>query len=182
MLALARQCALGDEVQHVRAILNGTTNYIAWRMHEHGDDFDTALAEAIRLGYAETDPSADIDGIDTATKVVIFANVILDRPATLNDVQLEGMRGLSAERVRAARETGKVVKLIGEINESLAVRPVEIDAADPLNVPQNLNGIGLTLRYGGEVTLIGRGAGGMETATAILRDLVDIWHVIGSRS
>ena len=182
VLAVARQCALGDEILHVRAILNGTTNYIAWRMHEHDDDFDAALAEAVRLGYAETDPSADIDGIDTATKVVIFANVILGRPATLRDVALEGMRGLSTERVRQARENGKVIKLIGDIDGELAVRPVEIDAGDPLNVPQNLNAIGLTLRYGGDVTLVGRGAGGVETATAILRDLVDVWHVIGSRS
>ncbi len=182
ILALAAQCARGDEIRGVRAILNGTTNFILWRMGQAADSFDDALAEAVRLGYAETDPSADIDGIDTAIKVVIFANVILGRAVTLSDVEIEGIRGLPATRISEAAKQGKRVKLLGEIGDQLRVFPGEVDAHGPLDVSANLNAISLSLRQAGDVTLIGRGAGGVETATAVLRDLLDIWHTIGERS
>ncbi len=179
MLALAQECARGDEVVRIRAILNGTTNFILSRMHELKSGFDSALAEAIDLGYAETDPSADIDGIDAATKVVILANLILGRRATLSDVAVEGIRGLATERIADAERGGNVLKLIGEIGDSLSVSPQMVPAGSPLDVPANLNAITLTLRSSGDVTLIGRGAGGVETATAVLRDMLDIWRTVG---
>ena len=179
VLALAQQCALGDEILSVRAVLNGTTNYILWRMHEAGLDFAAALAEAVRLGYAETDPSADIDGVDTAMKTVIFANVVLDRAATLADVQVAGIRDLPRERIAAAA-AGQRVKLLAEFGEALRVGPEEVEAHGPLDVPANINAVSLSLRHGGEVTLRGPGAGGVETATGVLRDLLDIWHALGS--
>ncbi len=180
VLALAQQCALGDEILSVRAVLNGTTNYILWRMHEAGLDFAAALAEAVRLGYAETDPSADVDGVDTAMKTVIFANVVLDRAATLADVQVAGIRDLPRERIATAAAAGRRVKLLAELGEKLRVGPQEIEAHGPLDVPANLNAVSLSLRHGGEVTLRGPGAGGVETATGVLRDLLDIWHALGS--
>jgi homoserine dehydrogenase len=229
VLALAAECARGDAVLSVRAILNGTTNFILWRMDQDGLDFEAALAEAVKLGYAETDPSADIDGIDTATKLVILANGVLGRSCTLADVKISGIRGLPRARIEAARKSGRVVKLIAEIGDTtkpqrdpdhsatetpernssegsppsppegnppasvrsvspwlsgasvaLKVEPQEVAADSPLNVPANLNCLGLKLQTGGDVALVGRGAGGPETATAILRDLVDIWHTIGS--
>ena len=180
VLALAQECVRGDRVLSARAVLNGTTNFILWRMDRHGEDYDAALAEAVHLGYAETDPSADVDGIDSATKLVILANGVLGHPCVLGDVAVTGIRGVTREHVLAAREQGQVVRLVAELDGGLSVAPREIPADSPLHVPANLNALSLTLETGGEVALVGRGAGGPETATAILRDLIDIWHAIGS--
>ena len=179
MLAFAEECARGNHVVTLRGVLNGTTNFILWRMDRHGEDFETALAEAMRLGYAERDPSADVDGVDAATKLVILANGVLDRPCALADVSVTGIRGVTRQQVEGARERQQVIKLVAEINQELSVRPREVPADSPLNVPANLNALSLGLATGGEVTLVGRGAGGAETATAILRDLIGIWHSIG---
>jgi len=180
MLALACECARGDDVVRLRGVLNGTTNYILSRMHETDIDFDSALAEAARLGYAETDPSADIDGIDAATKVVILSNLIMSRPTTIRDVDVTGIRNVSRNRIETCKSAGRVLKLVGEIGESARVGLAEVNADSPLNVPANLNALTLTLRSSGDVTLVGRGAGGIETATAILRDLLDIWQTVGA--
>ena len=99
MLAMAQESVRGDEVLSMRAILNGTCNYILWKMDQEGLEFDAVLQEAIKLGYAETDPSADIDGIDTATKLVILANGVLGRACTLADLAVKGIRGMVFERV-----------------------------------------------------------------------------------
>src|SRR5262249_53576879 len=157
-------------------VLNGTTNFILWRMHTAGATFVDALAEAQRLGFAETDPATDIDGIDTATKIVILANQVLSRPVRLADVAIRGIHRLGSDVIESARKKGYAVKLIGEIAEQLTVAPREVEAGGGLDVPASLNAVSLTLRSGAEVTLRGRGAGGPETATAILRDLIDIWN------
>ncbi|MCA9243347.1 MAG: homoserine dehydrogenase [Phycisphaerales bacterium] len=182
MLATLRQISRGDRIERVRAILNGTTNYILSRMHDEGADFDIVLQDAIRLGYAETDPSADIDGIDAATKVVILANVALGRPLTIDQLRIEGIRDMSRERVESAHSRGMRLKLIGEIGADVGVSVQEVPADSPLNVGGSLNALSLSLRYNGEVTLIGRGAGGVETATAVLRDTLDIWDSVGERA
>ncbi|TWT44591.1 Homoserine dehydrogenase [Phycisphaerae bacterium RAS1] len=222
VIALAREAARGDTIVRLRAILNGTTNYILWKMTTEGWAFEKALGEAQRLGYAETDPSTDIDGIDTATKIVILANAVLGVPARLADVAISGIRGLPLERIREATARGNVVKLVGEIGDAtalgesqnggagaasggpasgrssrvvslgeetgrrpvpqvLSVSPQEVRAGGSLDVPANLNAVCVSLKNGGDVTLIGRGAGGTETATAIVRDLIDIWHEMGGR-
>lgn len=186
-LTIAARLAVGDTIERVRAIINGTTNFILHRMYEHDEPFDAALAEAVRLGYAETDPSNDIDGIDTAMKLVILAN-----HATLatglggggggaksgfsfSDVAIEGIRGLPIERVRAAKAAGKALKLIASMEAGvLRVRPEEVEVNSPLNVPRNVNALTFTMKHAGDVTLVGRGAGGIETATAIVRDLMEI--------
>jgi len=179
VLSLAEEVTRGCEVVAVRAILNGTTNFILTKMDKEGWEFEKALAEAQRLGYAEADPSADIDGIDTATKIVILANGVLGRPCTISDVKIQGIRGIPASRIREARQAGKVLKLIAQIDrDGLSVAPREVPADSPLNVGGSLNCLGLELKTGGEVALVGRGAGGPETATAILRDLIDIWHSV----
>jgi homoserine dehydrogenase len=181
VLSLAEEVARGSEIVAVRAILNGTTNFILTKMDKEGWDFDTALKEAQRLGYAETDPSADVDGIDTATKVVILANGVLGRACTISDVKIEGIRGVAKSRIEAARKAGQTVKLIARITaDDLSVAPREVAADAPINVGGSLNCLSLELKTGGEVSLIGRGAGGPETATAILRDLIDIWHSVES--
>jgi homoserine dehydrogenase len=181
VLALAQEVIRGNEIVSVRAILNGTTNFILTKMDKENWDFDRALAEAQRLGYAEADPSSDVDGIDTATKIVILANGVLGRACTLADVRIQGIRGLESSRIRAARQRGNALKLIARVSEGgLSVSPEEVATDSPLNVGGSLNCLGLELRTGGEIALVGRGAGGPETATAILRDLIDIWHTIGS--
>jgi homoserine dehydrogenase len=181
LLAFARECARGDEITSVRAILNGTTNFILSRMRETGEAFEQALAEAVRLGYAETDPSTDVDGIDTATKLVILANHVLGRRVRLDDVAVTGIRGVTTARMQDAAARGQTIKLVGEIGEGCRVAPREVDAGGPLDVPAHLNALSLSLRAGGEVTVTGRGAGVVETATAVLRDLIDIWHEVGGR-
>jgi homoserine dehydrogenase len=179
VLALAEEVVRGSEVVAVRAILNGTTNFILTRMEKDGWDFARALAEAQRLGYAEADPSADVDGVDTATKIVILANGVLGRPCTLADVRIEGIRNVARARIEAAGRAGRVVKLLARVGaDGLSVAPEEVAADSPLNVGGSLNCLNLELKTGGEVSLVGRGAGGPETATAILRDLLDIWHSI----
>ncbi len=178
VLALASRCAQGNHVRAVRAIINGTTNFILSRMTETGERFDDALAEAVRLGYAETDPSNDIDGVDTAMKLTILANHVMGRRATIADVNRSGIRALDRERLDDARSRNCVIKLIGRIDDSgLSVAAEEVPLASPLNVGGSLNAIALDCAVGGEVVIVGRGAGGPETATAILRDLIDIWQI-----
>lgn len=182
VLATAHTLAQGDRIMKIRGILNGTTNFILWRMSEHGDDYHAALAEAVRLGYAETDPSNDVDGVDTATKVVIIANSVLKMNATIQDVRVRGIRDMDRLSIERARAKGERLKLIGEIDaqsRTLSVAPMGVPQAGPMDVPANLNAVQFTLASAGEVTLVGRGAGGEETATAIVRDLVDIWHAMG---
>ncbi len=165
VLDWAARCAEGDRILGLRAILNGTTNYILSRMEE-GATFDAALAEAQEKGYAERDPSMDVDGIDTAVKLVILANAVLGRRSVLSDVAVRGIRGAG----------GGTVRLVGEIGERLSVAPREMDPRSPFAVRGTLNAVQLTLQNTGEVTLVGRGAGGRETATAVVRDLLSIWH------
>lgn len=162
----AAACAEGDEIRGLRAVLNGTTNYILSRMEE-GATFDAALSEAQAKGYAERDPAMDVDGVDTAIKLVILANAVLGRRTVLRDVSLQGIRKVPA---------GRRLRLVGEIGERISVAPREVDPESPLRVRGTLNAVALTLARTGEVSLVGRGAGGPETATAILRDLMFLWR------
>lgn len=183
VLATATTLATGDTITGVEAILNGTTNYILWLMATSGSTFDAALAEAQRLGYAETDPSNDVDGFDTAMKLVILANHAMGLAATVDKVTIRGIRDVTADHINEATRRHESVKLIGRITPegTLTVTPTCIEVASPLNVPRNINAVRFTLASGGEPTIVGRGAGGPETATAIIRDLIDI-HTAGQSS
>lgn len=192
VLDMARRLAQGDRITRIRAILNGTTNFILWKMAEQRAEYAAALAEAQSLGYAESDPSADVDGIDTATKVVILANSVASAPrgratarATMSDVTIRGIRDIPRAKIEEAAGAGERVKLLGEVDLADPARPVlsvgsgRVPAHGSLDVPRNLNAVQFALQSAGEVTLVGRGAGGPETATAIIRDLVDIWSTPG---
>jgi homoserine dehydrogenase len=182
VLATARTLAAGDQILSIRGILNGTTNFILWRMLEHNDTYPAALAQAIRLGYAETDPSADVDGHDTASKVVILANAVLNLGVSVRDVQIQGVRDMPKDAVDDAARQGMSLKLIGAIDarsRRVSVSPEPVPRKGPMDVPANTNAVQFTMASAGEVTLVGRGAGGPETATAIVRDLIDIWHEAG---
>jgi len=139
--------------------------------------FHEALESAKKLGYAETDPSMDVDGIDPACKVVIVSNWIMNKRLTLKDVKVTGIRSITPEALEEASKKGNTIKLLGSIDEKkLSVAPCEISRHDPICVSGVLNAVTFVSEFAGEVTIIGRGAGGPETASAVLRDLLDIRH------
>jgi homoserine dehydrogenase len=174
VLEFAKKCLAGDKILGIRGILNGTTNYILTEMGENKIGFQEALANAQKLGYAETDPTNDVDGIDPACKVVILANWIMNRKITLKDVQVKGIRGVTAQDLEAAAKRGNTIKLIGSVDGEAKVEPTEINKRNPLCVSGVLNAVTFVSEFAGEETIVGRGAGGMETASAVLRDLLDI--------
>jgi len=181
VLELAKKCLLGDKIVAIRGILNGTTNYILTEMEEKRITFQQALKKAQKLGYAETDPSMDVDGIDPACKVVIMANWIMNKKFTLKDVDVDGIRGVTLQALEKAAKRGNTIKLVGSVDDSLKVAPTEISKHDPLCVSGVLNAVTFVSEFAGEETIIGRGAGGMETASAVLRDLLDIKYNLASK-
>jgi homoserine dehydrogenase len=174
VLEFAKKCLAGDKIVATRGILNGTTNYILTEMSENHISFQQALENAQKLGYAETDPSNDVDGIDPACKVVILANWIMNRKITLKDVKVQGIRGVTLKALEEAAKKGNTIKLIGSVDGDAKVEPTEISRRDPLCVSGVLNAVTFVSEFAGEETIVGRGAGGMETASAVLRDLLDI--------
>ena len=177
MLEFAKRCLAGDKILAIRGILNGTTNYILTEMSQSRITFQEALTNAQKLGYAEREPSMDIDGFDTACKVVIMANWIMNKKITLKDVDRTGIRDVSLEALDEASKRGNTIKLIGSIDDGTpSVKPMEIHKNNPLCVSGVLNAITYSTEFAGEQTLVGRGAGGPETASAVLRDLLAIRH------
>ena len=175
MLEFAKRCLAGDRILGIRGILNGTTNYILTEMSQNHVTFQDALANAQKLGYAEREPSMDIDGFDTACKVVILSNWIMNKKITLKDVDRTGIRDVTLQMLENAAKRGNTLKLIGAIDgEKATVKPTEIPMTNPLCVSGVLNAITFQTEFAAEQTLIGRGAGGIETASAVLRDLLDI--------
>lgn len=182
ILEFAKRCLAGDKILAIKGILNGTTNYILTEMAEKHITFLQALEGATKLGYAETDPSMDVDGIDTACKVVIMANWIMNKKLTLKDLNIKGIRDVSLKALDEAAKKGNTIKLIGSIDgDKPTVAPTEISRRDPLCVSGVLNAVTFVSQFAGEETLIGRGAGGMETASAVLRDLLDIRHKLATK-
>jgi homoserine dehydrogenase len=181
VLELAKKCLLGDKIVAIRGILNGTTNYILTEMGEKRVTFQQALGNAQKLGYAETDPSMDVDGVDAACKVVIMANWIMNKKYTLRDVAVQGIRDVTLQALEKAAERGNTIKLIGAVDGNPTVAPTEISKHDPLCVSGVLNAVTFVSEFAGEETIIGRGAGGMETASAVLRDLLDIKHNLADK-
>ena len=177
ILNLARQCLSADEILGIRGILNGTTNYILTRMLREESPFDIVLREAQELGIAEADPSYDIDGIDTASKLVILANAIMGTDATYKDVKIQGIRDVTPEAVKLAKDDGYAIKLIGEVSDNrLEVSPRLVSLNHPLNIEGTLNVATFETDIAGEITIVGKGAGAIETNSAILSDLVSIWN------
>jgi homoserine dehydrogenase len=175
ILNFAKDCLDGDQIESAQGILNGTTNYILTRIFEAGIPIGDAVKEAQRAGYAEADPTLDVSGLDTACKLVIISNWIMGRRITIKDVEVEGISKISQRDILDAKRDGKAIKLIGLVNKSNAsVHPRAVATNDPLCVNGTLNSIVFKTELAGKATLIGAGAGGRETATAILRDLIDI--------
>jgi homoserine dehydrogenase len=175
VLDFGKMCQSGDDVVKVEGILNGTTNYILTRMYADGLDFNEALTEAQKSGYAEKDPFMDVEGFDTACKLVIIANYVMGLKVTLKDVEVRGIRGVTRDQLRELAKSGKTIKLLGVIDRetnSLTVQPREVELTDPLCVWGTLNAVTFHMERLGSETIVGKGAGGAETAIAIVRDLI----------
>lgn len=175
ILDFGRMCLSGDRVIKVEGILNGTTNYILTRMHRDGLSFEAALKEAQDAGYAERDPTMDVEGYDTACKLVIIANYVMGLKATLRDVKVKGIRNITCDILKRLSESGKTIKLLGVINgNDLVVEPKVVDLTDPLCVWGTLNAVTFHTEHLGSETIVGKGAGGVETAIAVIRDLIAV--------
>jgi homoserine dehydrogenase len=169
----------GNDIREVRGILNGTTNYILTRMEE-GMTYQEALAEAQALGYAEADPTSDVEGYDAQYKVVILANVVMNVPLKRDEVSCEGISHLTPSDIQWAKKEGKRWKLIAKVakegNRVVAkVGPEAIPLTDPLaGVIGATNALTFDCDLAGPITLIGAGAGRKETGFSILIDLINI--------
>ncbi|HEX2273572.1 MAG TPA: homoserine dehydrogenase [Acidimicrobiales bacterium] len=186
-----RESLAGDRLVRVMGIVNGTTNFILTRMTESGQSFSEALAEAQQLGFAERDPSADVEGWDAAAKAAIIASVAFGANVVAGDVYREGISGVTPEDIAMAARLGYVVKLLALVEavgdttldddgaprpREIAVRvhPAMIPAEHPLaSVRESFNAVFVEGAAAGELMFYGRGAGGRPTASAVLGDLVD---------
>ena len=173
ILDYAKNSLRGERIVSFQGILNGTTNYILTKMAD-GLSFDDALSDAKSKGYVEADESLDLDGLDAAAKLVILANWIIGLKVTMKDIEKIGIRKLTSRDIEEASKKSCSIKLIASCNDKLTVSPIQIKNDDPLCVDGTLNAISFTSEHSGTQTIIGRGAGGMETASSILRDLLDI--------
>ncbi len=173
----------GNRVKALFGVLNGTCNYILTRMEEEGLTYIQALAEARDLGYAEADPTYDVNGTDAAIKLVILANTMLGMKVSLKDVVMIGIDGLTADALRMADTTGHTIRLIASIHpekNQLEVSPRLIPKEHPLVVDGTLNAVTVDTEFAGPITFIGPGAGSVETASAVLSDLLAIREQYGS--
>ena len=170
---LSRELLRGEQILSIRGILNGTCNFILNRMKEEGLPFAQALREAQEMGIAERDPSYDIDGVDSACKAAILANALFSIERTYSDVKRTGIRAVTEEAVSLAAEERKVLSLISEVSDlTLEVAPRLVPIGHPLSIGGTRNIVQIHTDLAGEITVAGRGAGGIETASAILSDLV----------
>jgi homoserine dehydrogenase len=174
-----RESLAGDRIRRVIGIVNGTTNYVLTRMTEDGSGFEDALAEAQRLGYAEADPSADVEGYDAAAKAAIIASIAFGARVVPADVHREGISGVTRDDIASARALGYVVKLLAvaeghDGDVSVRVHPAMLPMSHPLaNVRDAFNAVFIEAEAVGSLMLYGRGAGGGPTASAVVGDLVD---------
>ncbi|MBR7184768.1 MAG: homoserine dehydrogenase [Clostridia bacterium] len=167
------------QITHIEGILNGTTNYILTRMAESGASFAEALAEAQALGYAERDPSADVEGWDTARKICILAALACGKMMPIDAIPVEGITRITVADIRNARKAGYAIKLVGtaDIGENTLVQvsPRLVPASSPLSTISDVfNGILVRSDFLGDVMFYGRGAGSLPTASAVVADILDI--------
>ncbi|MCW5953169.1 MAG: homoserine dehydrogenase [Propionibacteriaceae bacterium] len=174
-----RESLVGDEVLAVKGIVNGTTNFILDRMHTARESFADVLAEAQALGYAEADPTADVEGFDAAAKAAILASLAFHSRVRLDDVDREGITGVTLDDVQAAREMGCVIKLLADCTLSpdgriaVGVHPTMVPVTHPLaSIPGAYNAVFIESRNAGQLMFMGPGAGGQPTASAVMGDVV----------
>ncbi|MHA1748780.1 MAG: hypothetical protein ACTSYF_09105 [Promethearchaeota archaeon] len=165
----------GNEIIGISAILNGTSNYILSKMFDEGISFWQALKEAQDLGYAEADPNLDIRGYDAAGKLVILANELLGYNMTIRDVDIKGIENIDEHDIELAKSNKQVIKHMSSAKDGyLCVKPQRVDKYSHFNVNGSLNVVELETKIAGKIVLSGRGAGGIEAASAIMNDLISI--------
>jgi len=177
ILDYAKNSLKGERIISFDGILNGTTNYILTNM-TNGMSFKDALNDAKKRGYVEADESLDLDGLDAAAKLVILANWIMGMKVTMPEIKRIGIRKIDSDDIRKAAANNSAIKLIASCDNGLIVKPKELPFDNPLCVSGTLNAISFTSEHSGTQTIIGKGAGGIETASSILRDLIDIRNEI----
>ncbi len=185
---LGRYNLAGSKITMFQGIVNGTTNYILTEM-EKGLSYEEALKQAQELGYAEADPTGDVEGWDAVGKVVILANVLMDQQITKDDVEREGITKITREDLKSALEQGKRWKLIAsaKVNEdgsvTASVKPEMIPLDHPLaSVSGSTNALTFHTKYVGQVTIVGPGAGKLPTGFALLTDILDIHRILQASS
>ena len=176
----------GNEIITVAGIVNGTTNYILSRMAEEGLGYEEVLADAQRLGYAEADPTADVDGLDAASKIAILSSIGFATRITTDDVHAQGIRAISAQDIEVARKLGYAIKMlaIGHRTDSgidVRVHPAMIPASHPLaGVSGAMNAVYVVGDAVGETMFYGAGAGAFPTASAIVGDIMNLAEAISA--
>lgn len=184
-LDVGRVCLAGTELLEAEGILNGSTNFILSRMQNDGWDYDKALKEAQKLGIAETNPSLDVEGRDTANKLVLIANRLFDASLGPNDVQVEGITGVTLEDIAAATAEGKVIKLIGTVKRidgklQLNVAPKRLDKDHPLaSVSGSEKAISYLTDTMDRITVSGGKSSPVGAAAALLKDLINAFTAKG---
>jgi homoserine dehydrogenase len=181
LIRALRESLRGEPVSRIMGIVNGTTNYILTKMSEEGADYGDALAEAQRLGYAERDPTADVEGLDAGAKAAIMASIAFGARVVAGDVYHEGISGVTAADIGMAARLGYVVKLLAIVEQDeptgeLAVRvhPAMVPVTHPLaGVRDSYNAVFVEGGAVGSLMFYGRGAGGSPTASAVLGDVID---------
>ena len=183
VVGMLRRSLAGDQIQRISGIVNGTTNFILDAMESTGASYDDALAEATRLGYAEADPTADVEGHDAASKAAIMASLGFHTRVKFEDVHCEGISSITAADIQAANQAGYSIKLLaicerlsdaqGQETVNARVHPTLVPKSHPLaSVSQSFNAIFVEAEAAGELMFYGNGAGGNPTASAVLGDVV----------
>ncbi|MFT0761826.1 homoserine dehydrogenase [Scrofimicrobium sp. R131] len=178
-----RESLAGDKISQVLGIVNGTTNFILDSMASSGASYEEALAEAQRLGFAEADPTADVEGLDAAAKCAILASLAFHTRVSIDDVAVEGITGITADDIAQAQSSGQTIKLLaiaerktgpdGKEGVSVRVHPALVPVSHPLStVSGAFNAVVVEGEAAGRLMFYGQGAGGAPTASAVLSDLV----------
>ncbi|MCM1244377.1 MAG: homoserine dehydrogenase [Roseburia sp.] len=172
------QCITADEIEQINGILNGTTNFILTKMAEDGADFDEVLKEAQELGYAEKDPTADVEGYDACRKIAILTSLAYGKQVDYSDIYTEGITKITADDFKYAKKAGYAIKIFGTSKKAgdkvyAMVAPQMVDSRHPLySVNDVFNGISVTGNMLGDVMFYGAGAGKLPTASAVVADVV----------
>ena len=169
-----------NNITEITGILNGTTNYILTKMIKEGTDFDTAVSNAQKLGYAERDPSADVEGHDTCKKISILSSMALGRKVNYEDVYTQGITAVASEDTKYAESLGCAIKLIGRFKQAadgaeVLVSPMLVDSSSPLyGVEDVFNAVKVTGDMLGDALFYGKGAGKLATASAVVSDIIEV--------
>jgi homoserine dehydrogenase len=176
-----KHCLTANKITEVIGIVNGTTNYMLTKMTQEGLDYDTVLAEAQSLGYAESDPTADVEGLDAARKAAILSSIAFNTRVGLDDVSVEGITKITPADIEYAKELGYVIKLLAIAKDSpengvdVRVHPAFLPKEHPLAAVNDVfNAIFVKGNAVGEVMFYGRGAGARPTASAVIADVIDV--------